>query len=77
MSTVVFVAATCEICSYAWRIGELVPTMLEKSYRCCSSDFRCVFSSSRFFRSSSITRCTFKACAIIEATTAKKRCADS
>ena len=30
-STVVFVAATCAICSYICRTGPLVPMMLEKS----------------------------------------------
>ena len=30
-STVVFVPATCAICSYTWRIGPLVPMICEKS----------------------------------------------
>ncbi len=47
MSTVVLVAATCDICSYIWRTGPLLPMMLEKSYRSFSSCRSWVFSSTQ------------------------------
>ena len=71
ISTVVLVCATCATCSYISLVGPLVPMMLEKSYRSRSSCRRCVFSSTRRRRSSSTSRCTFSACAIIELTMPK------